>query len=59
MGRSLQLKTVAEGVETPAQRDLLHHLGCDMIQGYVVSPALDAAAAHTWLQQNNHAVQGQ
>ena len=59
MGRSLQLKTVAEGVETAAQRDMLRHLGCDMIQGYVVSPALDAAAAHAWLQQNNHAVHGQ
>ena len=59
MARSLQLKTVAEGVETPAQSDMLRSLGCDLIQGYVVSAALDAAATHAWLQQKSHPGHGQ
>jgi diguanylate cyclase (GGDEF)-like protein len=34
LGRSLQLQVVAEGVETQAQQDHLHKLGCDQLQGY-------------------------
>jgi len=51
MARSLQLKTVAEGVETQAQMDLLAEMGCDLIQGFVVSPALDADATERWLRR--------
>jgi len=50
MGRSLQLKTVAEGVETQAQIDLLAGLGCDTIQGHAMSMPLDAEAALRWLR---------
>ncbi|MCG6140066.1 EAL domain-containing protein [Leptospira mtsangambouensis] len=44
MAHSLGMEVIAEGVENPAQRDLLHDLGCHMIQGYLYSkplPALD------------------
>nr|WP_296340163.1 GGDEF and EAL domain-containing protein [uncultured Acidovorax sp.] len=51
MGRSLQLQTVAEGVETQAQIDLLTGLGCDLIQGFVVSAPLDAEATERWLRR--------
>ena len=51
MGRSLQIKTVAEGVETQAQIDLLAQLGCDLMQGFVVSPPMDTPATERWLQQ--------
>jgi diguanylate cyclase (GGDEF)-like protein/PAS domain S-box-containing protein len=34
LGHSLGLKTVAEGVETAEQLELLHRLHCDMGQGY-------------------------
>ena len=51
MGRSLQLQTVAEGVETQAQIDLLSGLGCDLIQGFVVSAPLDAEATERWLRR--------
>ncbi|XDD46460.1 EAL domain-containing protein [Leptospira sp. WS39.C2] len=40
MAHSLGLEVIAEGVENPAQRDLLHDLGCHMIQGYLYSKPL-------------------
>jgi len=49
MGRSLQLQTVAEGVETPAQMALLRQLGCDLVQGFLVSVPMDAQATRHWL----------
>ena len=43
MGRALRLQIVAEGVETEAQRAFLQAAGCDLFQGYLYAPALDAA----------------
>ena len=40
LAQSLGLELVAEGVETEAQRDLLADLGCDHIQGWLISHAL-------------------
>ncbi len=37
MAKSLGLKTIAEGVETQAQYDLLRSLGCEQVQGYLIS----------------------
>ncbi|MGA7594949.1 MAG: bifunctional diguanylate cyclase/phosphodiesterase [Gallionella sp.] len=42
MAKALDLTTVAEGVETEAQFDLLKTLGCDEIQGYLFSLPLPA-----------------
>jgi diguanylate cyclase (GGDEF)-like protein/PAS domain S-box-containing protein len=42
MGHSLGLTVVAEGVETPRQLEFLRRQGCDEIQGYWLSPPLDA-----------------
>jgi EAL domain-containing protein (putative c-di-GMP-specific phosphodiesterase class I) len=47
----LGLDTVAEGVETPAQLEQLRQLGCDAIQGYLVSPPMTAAAFTSWAGQ--------
>jgi EAL domain-containing protein (putative c-di-GMP-specific phosphodiesterase class I) len=44
MAHSLNLKTVAEGVETPQQREMLRNLGCHQIQGYLISPPLPEEA---------------
>lgn len=44
MAHSLGMKTVAEGVETPAQLAFLLDQGCDEAQGYLFSPPLDAPA---------------
>lgn len=40
LARSLRLETVAEGVETEEQANVLLRLGCDQIQGYLVGTPL-------------------
>ena len=42
--RGLGLRTVAEGVETEAQRRRLIDLGCDLGQGYLFARPLAATA---------------
>ena len=42
MAHSLGMKAIAEGVETPAQRDMLAGFGCDYFQGFLFSPAVPA-----------------
>jgi EAL domain-containing protein (putative c-di-GMP-specific phosphodiesterase class I) len=42
VARSLGLSTVAEGVETVAQRDRLRELGCELGQGYLFAKAMPA-----------------
>ena len=37
LAKNLGMSTVAEGVETEAQRKILEQLGCDTFQGYLVS----------------------
>lgn len=44
LARDLDLDIVAEGVETPAQRDHLLDLGCHQMQGYLFGRPLHAAA---------------
>lgn len=38
--KSLKIRTVAEGVETKEQADILKEMGCDMIQGYYINKPL-------------------
>jgi len=40
LARNLHIQTVAEGVETPEQRDFLKTAGCDLMQGYLFSQPL-------------------
>lgn len=44
LGHSLDLKIVAEGVETVTQLQFLQAESCDSIQGYLMSAAIPAAA---------------
>ncbi|HEX6017574.1 MAG TPA: EAL domain-containing protein [Burkholderiaceae bacterium] len=48
MARTLGLRVVAEGVETPAQRDALVQLGCDELQGYLFAKPMSPRAIALW-----------
>ncbi len=43
LATTMGMRTVAEGVETPAQLGAVMHAGCDEVQGYLVSPPLALA----------------
>ncbi|WP_165498320.1 putative bifunctional diguanylate cyclase/phosphodiesterase [Siculibacillus lacustris] len=49
---ALGMSTVAEGVETHFQMAELQRLGCDEIQGYVISAAVDVDAIHDMLRRD-------
>jgi diguanylate cyclase (GGDEF)-like protein/PAS domain S-box-containing protein len=42
LGQSLKLSVIAEGVENEEQLSMLKMLGCDYVQGYLISPPLSA-----------------
>jgi EAL domain-containing protein (putative c-di-GMP-specific phosphodiesterase class I) len=50
LGHHLQLKVVAEGIETEEHFNLLKALGCDEIQGYFVSRPLDFSSICKFLE---------
>lgn len=43
LGRSLRMKTIAEGIELPEQAELLTRLGCDEGQGYLFARPMPLA----------------
>lgn len=49
MARKLQLVSVAEGIESAPEWDLLRALGCDLGQGYFIAAAMAADAVAPWL----------
>lgn len=51
LARSLELRVIAEGVETPRQLDALHRLGCTVMQGFLFSKALPADELERWLSR--------
>ncbi|MEO7072166.1 MAG: EAL domain-containing protein [Rhodanobacter sp.] len=53
VGRRLGMLTVAEGVETAEQKALLEALGCDLLQGYLISKPLTETEYLAWLAQRN------
>lgn len=53
MSKGLQLKTVAEGVETKEQLDFLTANGCDEIQGYYFSHPLSVEDFTALLKRSN------
>jgi diguanylate cyclase (GGDEF)-like protein len=52
IGQALGLQVVAEGVETPGQRELLARAGCTIAQGFLFTPALPADALVAWLERD-------
>ena len=48
LARKLNLKTVAEGIDTEQQRVRLLELGCDMGQGYLFAKPMSSREFETW-----------
>ncbi len=48
LARKLKMKSVAEGVETEQDWNLLKELGCDIAQGYLVAKPLPAGEVKDW-----------
>ena len=55
LAHSLNLKVVAEGVETEAQAQILRSLRCEQMQGYLFSPAVPPAQMEAMLAQQRRA----
>ncbi len=53
LAQTLDLYTVAEGVETAAQLEILHHLGVHHAQGFFFSPALSLTDLFDFLARSN------
>ena len=51
LAHNMGLKVVAEGVETQEAWNLLQRLGCDLVQGYLVSRPLSVADTLAYLMQ--------
>jgi len=49
LAQGLDVRVVAEGVETAVAMQRLADLGCDAAQGWHIAPAMDAATATRWL----------
>lgn len=58
LGHSLDLKIVAEGVETKAQLQFLLAESCDAIQGFLMSPAVCASAFRDLLRRPGTQAEG-
>jgi diguanylate cyclase (GGDEF)-like protein len=51
LARSLGLRVIAEGVENLRQMEVLHRLGCGVMQGFLFSKPQMPEDIETWLQQ--------
>ncbi len=52
MGRSLGVSTVAEGIETMDDWNVVRSLGCDIAQGYLIAKPMPAAELLGWVRGN-------
>jgi len=51
LAHGLGLIATAEGVETIDQLRLVRQLGCDLVQGYLISPPMDPGGLSAWRQK--------
>lgn len=56
LGKSQNLRIVAEGVETSRQLEFLGKIGCDACQGYWVAPPMAAETFLGWLEENQQRI---
>jgi diguanylate cyclase (GGDEF)-like protein/PAS domain S-box-containing protein len=53
LGETFELDLVAEGIETPRQRDALRALGCEQGQGFLYARGLSAPNVAAYIQQQS------
>ena len=58
LGHNMGLIVIAEGVETPESWAILKRLGCDMAQGYYMSPPLPAEELGEWFASSRWGTKG-
>lgn len=56
MGKAMDMKIVAEGVEHLSQVEYLKELGCDYFQGYYFSKPLNAEETTSFIQNNKYTI---
>ena len=54
MARRLNLRTVAEGVETEQDLEMIRNLGCDVVQGFLVARPMPLNVFIEWLQEHGN-----
>ena len=59
MAHSFNMKVIAEGVENLQQRRILRERQCDMVQGYLYSPPLNADNFADWVKRYSDIHQAQ
>ena len=55
LGHKLNMKVVAEGVESKKIQKMLSNIGCDIAQGYYFARPMPQKELETWLHQNQSA----
>jgi diguanylate cyclase (GGDEF)-like protein len=56
LAHTLGLSVVAEGVEDDESRQLLAEYGCDLMQGFLLSPPMPADRAMSWMHRHDAGV---
>ena len=54
LAHALDMEVVAEGVETPSALALLSVMGCDMVQGFLISRPIAIDALIEFLDNDRH-----
>jgi diguanylate cyclase (GGDEF)-like protein len=52
LAKALNLKVVAEGVETEGQNRILREFGCDQLQGYLFAKPMSAKSLAVWAMED-------
>lgn len=55
LGKSLDYRIIAEGIENESQSAFLQQIGCDIAQGYLFAKPMEASALQAWAKR--HAAQ--